>query len=113
MVPNAARGGIGGCLNSSWSIREELENGSLPELETKFKRLSEACSRFLRAQEDLEKRVMLNNPYAGSRETSLAEIVMQIVTHGTYHKGNISTMLRQTGNSSVMTDYIYYLYAKQ
>ncbi|MEK4357900.1 DinB family protein [Paenibacillus sp. FSL M7-1455] len=100
-------------LNSSWSNREELENGSLPELETKFKRLSEACSRLLRAQEDLEKRVMLNNPYAGSRETSLAEIVMQIVTHGTYHKGNISTMLRQTGNSSVMTDYIYYLYAKQ
>jgi len=100
-------------LNSSWADRDEIENGPLPELEAKFKRLFEQCSRFLHEQEDLGKRIMLNNPYAGSRETSLAEIVTQIVTHGTYHKGNISTMLRQTGNSSVMTDYIYYLYARQ
>lgn len=100
-------------MRLSWANKDELENAPLLELEEKFKRLSRECSRFLREQEDLEKRITLNNPYAGIRETTLAEIVMQIVTHGTYHKGNISTMLRQTGHASVMTDFMYFLYLKE
>lgn len=33
-----------------------------------------------------------------------------IVNHGTYHRGNLTVMLRQLGRSGVSTDYIFYLY---
>jgi uncharacterized damage-inducible protein DinB len=65
----------------------------------------------LSSQEDLEKRIELDNPYAGLRETSLAEIVLHVVNHGTYHRGNISAMLHQQGDASVMTDYAFYWYS--
>lgn len=53
----------------------------------------------------------LDNPYAGIRDTSYAEIILQIVNHGTYHRGNITAMLRQMGHASTMTEYALYWYA--
>ncbi|MEH7531611.1 DinB family protein, partial [Priestia megaterium] len=32
--------------------------------------------------------------------------------HGTYHRGNITAMLRQLGHPGVMTDYVLYLYER-
>ncbi|MFD1885807.1 DinB family protein [Paenibacillus wenxiniae] len=61
-------------------------------------------------QADLTQTMMLNNPYAGVRELALEEMVLQVVNHGTYHRGNMTTMLRQLGYPSVMNDYILYLY---
>ena len=46
-----------------------------------------------------------------NRETSLSEMVMHIVTHATYHRGNITSMLRQMGHASVTTDYTRYWYS--
>ncbi|MCM3408812.1 DinB family protein [Metabacillus litoralis] len=37
------------------------------------------------------------------------EIIQHVVNHGTYHRGNISAMLRQLGNKTISTDYIYFL----
>ena len=61
-------------------------------------------------EENLERRILLNNPYVGERETSLAEIVLHAANHGTYHRGNISAMLHQLGDASVMTDFVFYMY---
>ncbi|WP_313637930.1 DinB family protein [Paenibacillus sp.] len=33
-----------------------------------------------------------------------------IANHGSYHRGNIGTMLRQMGHTSVLQDYVLYLY---
>jgi uncharacterized damage-inducible protein DinB len=38
--------------------------------------------------------------------SSLEEIVRQVVNHGTYHRGQITTMLRQLGAETVNTDMI-------
>ncbi len=54
---------------------------------------------------------MLDNPWASLRETSLSEMILHVVNHGTYHRGNISAMLHQLGDSSVMTDYAFYWYS--
>ncbi|MGJ7910037.1 DinB family protein [Neobacillus sp. LXY-1] len=37
------------------------------------------------------------------------EIIAHIVNHGTYHRGNISSILHQIGERSVSTDYIFFL----
>nr|WP_268808308.1 DinB family protein [Paenibacillus tyrfis] len=74
---------------------------------------SERYRAFFRQQADLEKAIVLDNPYAGIRETRLSEIVMQVVNHGTYHRGNISAMLRQMGYASVMTEYALFWYQDQ
>lgn len=40
----------------------------------------------------------------------LGDIVQNVVNHGTYHRGNITTMLRQLGHESIQQDYSLYLY---
>ncbi|MFE5317737.1 DinB family protein [Paenibacillus sp. NPDC056579] len=40
---------------------------------------------------------------------TIQEIVLTVVNHGTYHRGNIATMLRQLGHKSVSSDYAFYL----
>lgn len=44
--------------------------------------------------------------------TSAAELVPHVVNHGTYHRGNITAMLRQMGYASTSTDYGLYLFLK-
>ncbi|SET49298.1 DinB family protein [Paenibacillus sp. NFR01] len=89
-------------------------NGQIvPTVEEYRRRFAELAGEFevwFREPRDLEQTIVLNNPYAGVRNTRLAEIVLHLVNHGTYHRGNVSTMLRQLGHASTMTDYIFYLY---
>lgn len=72
--------------------------------------LSEQFREWFRSQADLEQTILLDNPFAGIRQTRLSEIVLQLVNHGTYHRGNISTMLRQLGHASTMNDYSLFWY---
>ena len=76
-----------------------------------YAELSVRFKAFLKDQSDLEKKITLDNPYAGVRETSLAEMVLQVVNHATYHRGNVTAMLRQMGYASVMTEYALFWYA--
>ncbi|WP_134683830.1 DinB family protein [Brevibacillus migulae] len=89
---------------------KELGAKSLEELEAMYSRLAERFQAFLGQQEDLEQAIMLDNPYAGKRDTRLSEIVLQVVNHGTYHRGNVSAMLRQMGHASIMTEYALFWY---
>ncbi|QSF47697.1 DinB family protein [Paenibacillus tianjinensis] len=75
-----------------------------------FAGLTEQYRHWFSRHTDLEQTIQLNNPYIGVRQTSLAEIMLHLVNHGTYHRGNITTMLRQLGHASTMTDLILYLY---
>ncbi|MFC9706919.1 DinB family protein [Paenibacillus sp. NPDC056933] len=75
-----------------------------------FAQLSDQYNKWFQSQDDLEQTILLDNPYAGIRQTRLSEIVLQVVNHGTYHRGNISTMLRQLGHASVMNDYALFWY---
>ncbi|MGO4529603.1 DinB family protein [Paenibacillus sp. 2TAF8] len=82
-------------------------------IETYFERYAELSTQYLdwfSQQTDLEKTLLLNNPFAGVRQTSFAEMILHLVNHGTYHRGNISTMLRQLGHASVMNDYSRFWY---
>ncbi|MGG1658338.1 DinB family protein [Brevibacillus sp. NRS-1366] len=91
-------------------MEKQLETKTVEEIESLYTELAERFQAFLDHEEDLEKRIVLDNPYAGVRETSLAEMVLQVVNHGTYHRGNVTAMLRQMGHASVMTEYAAYWY---
>jgi uncharacterized damage-inducible protein DinB len=91
----------------------ETDSKSIEEIDKMFDELTEQYKQFLHEQEDLDKKLMLDTPWAGRRETSLSEMVNHIVTHGAYHRGNITAMLRQMGYPSVTTDLTVYWYADQ
>ncbi len=72
--------------------------------------LSGQFQQWLGGQTDLEQTLLLDNPFAGVRQTRLSEMLFHLVNHGTYHRGNISTMLRQLGYASAMNDYALFWY---
>ncbi|MGG4033201.1 DinB family protein [Paenibacillus cisolokensis] len=64
---------------------------------------------YLLSVHDMEKSVTYTNTAGQEFRNSIAEIVQHVVNHGTYHRGNISTILRHLGYSGIQTDYIAYL----
>lgn len=99
-------------LAATRAREDQVEALSLEELETLYQELSEGYRSFLREHPGLEQTLVLDNPYTEIRDTSYGEIILQVVNHGTYHRGNITAMLRQMGHPSTMTDYALYWYAK-
>jgi uncharacterized damage-inducible protein DinB len=98
-------------MASSSELKKEVEKKSIEEMKKIFIDLYER-NKALLSTEDMEKVMVVDNPYAGSLETTISESVLHIVTHGSYHRGNIATMLRQMGHTSVMQDFGLYLYTK-
>ncbi|MGM0890258.1 MAG: DinB family protein [Bacillota bacterium] len=98
-------------MASSSELKEEVEKKSIEEMKKTFMDLYER-NKALLSTEDMEKVMVVDNPYAGSLETTISESVLHVVTHGSYHRGNIATMLRQMGHTSVMQDFGLYLYTK-
>lgn len=97
---------LGECL----PLQQETLRYSVDEFANAYSELAEEYRAWFRSQDDLEQTIVLENPYAGTRNTRLSEIVLQAVNHGTYHRGNISTMLRQLGHASTMNDYSLFWY---
>ncbi|PAK38196.1 DinB family protein [Peribacillus simplex] len=98
-------------MASSSELKEEVEKKSIEEMKKTFIDLYER-NKALLSTVDMEKVMVVDNPYAGSLETTISESVLHVVTHGSYHRGNIATMLRQMGHTSVMQDFGLYLYTK-
>ncbi len=93
-------------------LKEQMETKNIEEMETSFFELSKRYKELLNSYEDFEKVIEVDNPYAGVLESTVSETVLHVITHGSYHRGNIATMLRQMGHTSVMQDYGLFLYSK-
>jgi uncharacterized damage-inducible protein DinB len=93
-------------------LKEQTELKELEEMETMFFELSERYKSFLNQKENIDKSLVIENPSGDPMKTSVSELVPHVVNHGTYHRGNITAMLRQMGYASVSTDYGLYLYLK-
>ncbi|TFJ93401.1 DinB family protein [Lentibacillus salicampi] len=94
-------------------LKEETESKELEEMEAMFLKLSERYKLLFSQLEDSDKPLVIKNPNGDLMETSVFEQVPHVVNHGTYHRGNITAMLRQLGYASVPTDYGLYQYLKQ
>ncbi|MEK3889441.1 DinB family protein [Bacillus sp. FSL K6-3431] len=91
--------------------QEKTKDKGLEEIEALFYDLSKKYQDFFNNESDLDKEIFPEHPQYGRLETYLSELVQHVVNHGTYHRGNLTAMLRQLGYSSVPTDYVFYLYA--
>ncbi len=87
------------------SVGQDLEN-----MEKLYQEISGRYDAFLMELENLDKPITINHPKYGELTTPITDLVKHVVNHGTYHRGNITAMLRQQGHSGVPTDYIFYIY---
>lgn len=55
-------------------------------------------------QAPLDYRTMNGEP----QRTRLLDLLLHVVNHSTYHRGQLTTMLRQVGATPVATDYVYF-----
>ncbi|MEH7357804.1 DinB family protein [Priestia megaterium] len=92
--------------------KEQTETKNLEEMSAMFYKLAERYKVFLDQEQNLSKSIVIENPAGGIMETNVRELLTHIVNHGTYHRGNITAMLRQMGYASVPTDYGLYLFLK-
>lgn len=99
-------------LMSAQQLQEQTEAKGLEEVEAMFAQLSERYKSFLNQQDNLDKPLAIDNPSGDVMTTTVSELIPHVVNHGTYHRGNITAMLRQMGHGSVPTDYGIYLYLK-
>ncbi len=86
-----------------------LEIESANDFEQNFKNLHISIKELLTKEMDFEKIIEFTSGSGNPMSNSISEIILTIANHGTYHRGNVSVMLRQLKFQSVSTDYAFYL----
>jgi uncharacterized damage-inducible protein DinB len=59
-------------------------------------------------QEDLDRVVTYKTMKFGEYSNPLWQSLQHVVNHGTYHRGQVTTMLRQLGAEPILTDLMHY-----
>lgn len=95
----------------SWT--EETQGKSVEEMQQLFADVTEQFRDLLAHTPDLNRAMTITHPRHGSLDTHFSDILQHVVNHGTYHRGNITAMLRQQGYAGVPTDYLFYLIEQQ
>ncbi|MBZ5518892.1 DinB family protein [Bacillus sp. NEAU-CP5] len=97
-------------VEGSAAYAERAHLYSADEFAASYEELASQFEEWMNSQTDLEQKMNLNNPWLGYRETAYSEILFHVANHGTYHRGSITTMLRQQGYASAMNDLVLYWY---
>jgi uncharacterized damage-inducible protein DinB len=103
---------FGRMKGSEQNYMEEKSGWPVQQFILAYERLLEDLWNFVYEVEDIHTIVFYTNSEGKKFSNTIFEIIQHIVNHGTYHRGNISAMLRQVGYSTVSTDYIYFLRKK-
>ncbi|WP_079525345.1 DinB family protein [Halobacillus hunanensis] len=88
---------------------EEAQVNSIVEMEKWFGHLAQQYRNFLHDKQG-DRVIRVDHPEFGSLTATYSDLLQHVVNHGTYHRGNITSMLRQIGYEGVSTDYLFYLY---
>ncbi|MFB4329357.1 DinB family protein [Paenibacillus lautus] len=83
--------------------------GNMAAARQYLSRLQTEHHEYLASVGDMGKVVTYHNTAGEAFQNSISEILQQVVNHGTYHRGNITTMLRHLGHKGIITDYIAFL----
>jgi uncharacterized damage-inducible protein DinB len=82
------------------------------EAVVEFNKLHILMLRFVK-ESNLKHTVYYKNSLGDAFENSVQDIYYHLVNHGTYHRGNITAMIRTMGSNSISTDFIFYLREKE
>lgn len=101
---------LGETMDKISQLREKSTGRDIYDMQYLYSKMTEQYKAFFDEQRDFEKIIEIEHPKFGKMKTAVSAMVTHVVNHGTYHRGNISAMLRQQGHEGVPTDYIFYLY---
>ncbi|MNN03274.1 DinB family protein [compost metagenome] len=93
----------------SLSFIKAVQFTDLEKASSYFNNLHSQIHEYLFSIEKPQQIVKYKNTLGKEFQNSISEIIQQMVNHGTYHRGNISTILRHLGYTGILTDYIVYL----
>ncbi|GIP38373.1 hypothetical protein J31TS4_16530 [Paenibacillus sp. J31TS4] len=93
--------------------REEAQGRTVDDMRRLFAGAAESFRELLQRTPDPDKAMTIEHPTYGSLDTQFSAILMHVVNHGTYHRGNVTAMLRQQGYAGVPTDYLFFLLDRQ
>lgn len=71
--------------------------------------LHEKVAGQLAERDDMLAIVRYANTAGQAFENRLMDVLVHMVNHGTYHRGNVADMVRQAGLPGCSTDYVFYL----
>jgi uncharacterized damage-inducible protein DinB len=94
-------------------LKVENSERSIEKLEENYLQLGVDYQDFINNLENLHEDISIHHPAYGTLTTSYFELVQHVANHGTYHRGNITAILRQLGYKGIPTDYVFYLFEKQ
>jgi len=87
-------------------LTKKAQGKSLPEMERLFNSLWDDYASFLLHHPDPDEKDVFYGPLL----CSYGEVIQHVVNHASYHRGNMTAMLRQLGYTGTMTDFSLYLY---
>jgi uncharacterized damage-inducible protein DinB len=87
----------------------EAQGKSVGEMRWLFAGVTEQFRDLLQRTSDPNMAMAIEHPKYGRLHTHFSDILQHVVNHGTYHRGNVTAMLRQQGYAGVPTDYLFYL----
>ncbi|WP_075981339.1 DinB family protein [Bacillus massilinigeriensis] len=90
---------------------KKVEFLCIEEAKEEFKYLHSHLKRYLE-ESDIGDVAVYNNSTGKKFENKIEDCFIHIINHGTYHRGNITAMIRSLGYKSISTDYIFYLRSK-
>lgn len=93
-------------------LTEEAKGLTASQLEERYNLVAGSFREFMAGVDDLDKLTSITHPRAGSMTAPISGLIQHVVNHGTYHRGNVTAILRQQGHPGVATDYIYFLYGQ-
>ena len=81
---------------------------SVVELKQMVEDAASAWIAFIEETESFERVLKYNNYVGDYYENKLEEIMVHLVNHGSYHRGQVALLLRQNGYEPINTDLITY-----
>jgi len=92
-----------------------LELATVAELRGFCDSLEEERQQFFRGLAEVALQAPLNYNDTSGRPNSLplAQLMQHVVNHGTYHRGQVTTLLRQSGAATIALDMVYFFREQQ
>lgn len=92
------------------TLEENAVGKGLQEMMGLYEEVSEKYLAFISSLDNPDDAITIYHPRYGESTARISDLIDHVVNHGTYHRGNITAMLRQQGHPGIPTDYILYLY---
>lgn len=96
--------------NQVQQLAVNAKRKNMSELLIMYKHLHFEILDYIKNLNDLDENI---DVFFGHARFSYSDIISHVVNHGTYHRGNITAMLRQLGFTGCQTDYGLFLFEQR